>query len=452
VTTPPATLAHQWRALRSAPARSRRALVSAWAGFFVDMVDIYLPVVALAPALAYFHPSSLSTDQATLLFYATFAATLLGRPVGAVVFGHLADRHGRRRFTLVAIAGFSACTLLIGLLPGHAEWGFAAPVALVTLRFVDGIFLGGEYTSATPLAFEHCPRQARGLFGGLLMGAYACAYLAVSALVFLLLAVLPSAGADSGYVQWGWRVPFLLGGALGLVFLAYRAKVPESDLWTRSVPTRQPLRVLLTRGRRSGLGQVLLTMTGLWLVATSVVSIMPRLLATALHQSDSWITVVLMCAQVAVLGGFVLTGAISQQLGRRRTLVGGALVSGTAGLGLYFWMVAAGHRPWVLAILAVLTQTVVLGVWGVVTSYCNERFDTGVRASGFGTAYSLALVPAGFYGAYLGGLSTIMPTEYTQLVLLAVGALLAMVGAALGPETVWRDLAVGGPPSGPPAG
>ncbi|NPC44376.1 MFS transporter [Nocardioides sp. zg-1230] len=201
----------------------------------MDMVDIYLPVIALAPAIAYFQPETLAAGQAGTLFFVTFAATLLGRPVGALIFGHLADTIGRRRVTLASIAGFSVCTILIGLLPGHATWGLAAPAALIGLRFLDGIFLGGEYTAATPLAFEHCPPRARALFGGLLMSAYAAAYAAVSALVLVLLLVLP-AGA---YQAWGWRVPFLAGGLAGLVFLLWRTRVPESPLWEASAASRQ---------------------------------------------------------------------------------------------------------------------------------------------------------------------------------------------------------------------
>src|SRR5690242_675110 len=89
-------LAGQVRALRSAGRGSRRAMFSAWAGFYVDMFDVYLPIVALTPALVYFQPADLSTGQASALFYATFAATLMGRPLGAVIFGHFADTVGRR--------------------------------------------------------------------------------------------------------------------------------------------------------------------------------------------------------------------------------------------------------------------------------------------------------------------------------------------------------------------
>ncbi|HET6561636.1 MAG TPA: MFS transporter [Marmoricola sp.] len=425
----------QWRALRRTTGRARRALVSAWVGFYVDMVDIYLPVVALAPAIAYFQPGTLSSAEASLLFYTTFAATLMGRPLGAVLFGHFADTLGRRRLTLVSIAGFSACTTAIGLLPGYAAWGAAAPLTLVLLRFVDGVFLGGEYTSATPLAFEHCPPCARGLFGGVLMGAYALAYATISAGVLLLLAVMPAAA----YETYGWRVPFLLGGVLGFVFLGYRARVPESDLWRSTPKEPRPLGTLVTRFRRD-LAQVLLLMTGLWLVATSVVTVMPRLLTTELGRSDTWTTAVLLVSQLCVFCAFVGTGAASQLWGRRRTLVAGAVASVTVGMAAYVLVLSTGAGSWTLAWLVVATQVVVLAVWGTVTSYCTERFRTAVRCSGFGIAYSVAVLPASFYAVYMAALADVMPYRYTQLVLLGVGALLTVVGALLGPETADLDL------------
>ncbi|WP_344304805.1 MFS transporter [Nocardioides bigeumensis] len=453
--------AGQWRALRRTTGRQRRALGSSWVGFFVDMVDIYLPVIALAPAIAYFQPETLGAGEAGTLFFVTFAATLLGRPVGALVFGHLADTLGRRRVTIASIAGFSVCTILIGLLPGHADWGLAAPAALIGLRFLDGVFLGGEYTAATPLAFEHCPPRARGLFGGLLMSAYAAAYAAVSALVLVLLLLLP-AGA---YQAWGWRVPFLAGGLAGLVFLLWRTRVPESPLWQAAVASRQgyegcgdaggdpqasprqaPVQVLLSGASRRDFVQVLVLMVGLWLVATSVVSVLPQRLLAHVGQSPVWVTTVLLAAQPVVIGGFVAAGMTSQKVGRRRALALGATVSGTAGLACYVLALTLPVAGWLLAVLVVATEVTTLAVWGVVTSYLNERFATNVRATGFGMAYSLALVPASFYAFYLTGLTRLMPERLTQLVLLGVGSLMALAGAGWGPETRDVDLARAGSP------
>ena len=156
----------QLAALRTSSPRQRRAMISGWAGYWVDMVDVYLPLVALAPAIAYFQPSSMSADLASVLFIGTFAATMLGRPLGAILFGHWADRVGRRRLTLLSIAGFSSCTLAIGLLPGYAAWGVTAPVLLLALRFINGVSLA----ASTQLARRSRSSTARRVRGGCSVG------------------------------------------------------------------------------------------------------------------------------------------------------------------------------------------------------------------------------------------------------------------------------------------
>jgi MFS family permease len=430
----------QVAALRVANSRQRRAMVSGWAGYWIDMVDVYLPVVALAPAIAYFQPATVSADVASVLFIGTFAATMLGRPIGAVVFGQLADRLGRRRMTLLSVAGFSACTAAIGLLPGYASWGVVAPTLLIGLRFVNGIFLGGEYSAGTPLAFEHCPPRARGLLGGLMLGAYTLAYVFISLVVLAVLAFVPAGAPSSPYVQWGWRIPFLLGAALGIALLLFRARVPESDTWQRAAKTDRPLRTL-THGRlRRDLLQVLLLMTGLWLMSGSVVTVVPRLLLTEYDTSAVAVTWALLAANVVLFGTFVAVGMASQVLGRRRVLLAGAGVAVVLGLPLYAVVAAARIDVLWAFVLTAVVHVLVVGAWGAASSYCNERFPTAVRSSGFGIGYSLSVVLPSLSAFYLAGLGRVMPFEYTQLVLLVIGAAMLAAGAVRGPETASANL------------
>jgi MFS family permease len=416
-------------------------MLSAWTGFYVDMFDVYLPIVALGPALIYFQPAALSQEESRALFVATFVAALLGRPVGALIFGHLADTIGRRRLTLFSIAGFSVCTLLIGLLPGYATWGLAAPIALVLLRFIDGIFLGGEYTSATPLAFEHCPRPARGLYGGVLQGAFPIAFITISMFVLMVLQIMPAQGIESAYDQWGWRIPFLLGAALGFVFVAFRSKVPESDLWRSTPRVRHPLRELVRNPQRADFVQVFTLMTGLWFISISVVSVMPLLLLRDVGMTATMTTLTLLVAHLGVFAGKVTAGILGQRFGRRTVLIRGATLAGTVGLALYASLASLDAPSLAAGILVVLTHIMVVSIWGVATPYCNERFPTAIRASGFGVGYSASVIIPGLYALYMAGLSTLMPLRYTQLVLLAVGAGLVVFAAGRGPETSEVDLA-----------
>ena len=165
------------------------------------------------------------------------------------------------------------------------------------------------------------------------------------------------------------------------------------------------------------------------------------MLTTVLGWSATQVTGVLLVAQLGVFAGFVATGTWGQSHGRRRALVARAGVSATVGLGVYGAVLSGRLTGMSLVVAVVAAEVLILAVWGVVTSYCTERFITAVRASGFGIGYSLALVPASFYVYYLAGLDALMPYRYTPLVLLAVGGLLAVAGALSGPETRDTDLA-----------
>jgi len=131
--------------------RSRNATLGAFLGFFVDMFDIYLPIVALAPAIGYFVAGTLSSSDRSLVTSLIFVATLVGRPIGAFVFGYYADRIGRKRATITALSGCGVLTIIIAVLPGYQQWGSLSLVLFIALRFVVGIFVGGEYTAASPL-------------------------------------------------------------------------------------------------------------------------------------------------------------------------------------------------------------------------------------------------------------------------------------------------------------
>jgi len=196
--------------------------------YFVDQFDIYLPIVVLAPATAYFQSAALDPGTSAILTALVFASTLIARPLGAAVFGHFADTTGRKKTTLVAVAGFGVTTLLIACLPGYATIGLWSVGLLIGLRFVDGFFLGGEYTTAVPLAMEWSPRHRRGLIGGVITCTSPGAYALIAAITLVLLQIVPAGGPDSAYAQWGWRIPFVVGALLAVVlFRQYQREVEE---------------------------------------------------------------------------------------------------------------------------------------------------------------------------------------------------------------------------------
>jgi MFS family permease len=418
--------------------RAKHAIRGAWFGFFVDMFDIYLPIVVLAPALIYFVAPEMGTLEKSVVSGTIFAATLLGRPIGSVIFGHFADSIGRKRTTIISVSGFGVVTLLMALLPSYQQWGIAAVIILIVLRLVDGVFLGGEYTSANPLAMEYSPKEKRGFYSALIMSGYPLAFATISAITTVLLLFIPAGDINSPYVQWGWRIPFVIGSLLAFALVFYYVYfVDESELFEESGGGGSPLRQLFTeRENLLSFLQVFVLMTGFWLTLQTISAILPGLLGSPVGLSQTNTTITLVVANVVLVGGYIASGVISQRVGRRPFLIATGLIAAVVGTFLYYLLLSAPPQNLFLVILLTTIITLlIVSPWGLTTAYINERFQTGIRASAFGIGYSLAVVLPSLYAYYQAGLAAFMPFEYTVLVLVVVGGLLMVVGAVWGPET-----------------
>jgi len=339
-------------------------------------------------------------------------------------------------------------TFLIGLLPGYATLGYGAIALLILARLVDGVFMGGEYTSANPLAMEACPKRLRGFVGGFIQAAYPVAYIAISITVILMLGLLSSKGLNSPYVQWGWRIPFFFGGLLGVAFLFYYVRVKESTAWevakSKGEATKAPLKQLFAGQNFRNLAQVFILMTGMWLAVQTVISAMPVFLITVLKQPAASVTRGLLISNVFLTIGYIVVALLGQKYGRRLMLIVSGFWTLILGTICYYLVIAnvLSKGSFVLTIVfATITLTLTIAPWGIVTSYINERFPTGVRASGFGIGYSLAVIIPSFYSFFLLGLAKLMPYQYTVLVLLVLAGAFQIVGAWMGPETRDVDLA-----------
>ncbi|GAA5136908.1 MFS transporter [Alloalcanivorax gelatiniphagus] len=427
---------------------SRKATLGAQVGLFIDMFDVYLPIIALAPAAMYFQPEGLSEGQGRLLTSAIFASTLLGRPLGALIFGHISDRSGRRRTTIFSLVGFGLCTLMIGFLPGHQAVGMFGIAALIALRFLDGVFLGGQYTAATPLALEQSPKSRRGFNGALIMTGFPLAYCAIALLTFSLLLVIPSGSLDSAYTQWGWRIPFVIGGVMALAWAFwYSRHVDESDAWIANKPkegSASPVAELFRGDNLRGFIQVFVLMSGIWMSFNMIGAVLPATLRLQGGLSDTRATMVLVVAYATLVPAYLIAGTLGQRFGRRRFfLVQGPLTTVLA--PVLFWLIASERVVSVgaIALTTIALVVTVVSVYCVASTYIIERFHVGVRSSGYGLGYTTAVILPAFYATYQAGLENFMPYQYTPLVLISLGGLLISIGAAIGPETKDVDL---GPP------
>jgi MFS family permease len=403
----------------------------------VDSYDIYLPALVLPAAMAYFEPATLSPSIRVTLITITFAVTLLARPIGGPLFGNLSDTIGRRRTTLITTAGFTVVTLLIGLLPGYATWGYGSIGALIFLRLIGGVFLGGGYAGPVPLAMERSPAHLRGLIGGLIAAGAPLAIIFINIVELFGLHNMQRAA----FIQWGWRIPFFFGGLLGVAYFIYYSRVPELSTGARpqrGAKPKQPLMQLLSRGNLGGLLQAFLLMTGMWFAAQIVLSFLPSLLIGVLHQPATDVSTLEVVVNVLAVGGMVAYAVISQRIGRRRTLIASGLsvaIGATASFILMVHFAEARSSFIVVAVFGSIAFLLANAPLGCIVVYLNERFGTGVRASGYSTAYTVALILPGLYSFWLLALRGLVPFQYTGAILIALGGLLFALGSYLGPET-----------------
>jgi MFS family permease len=416
---------------------TRRAVGAACFGFFVDMFDVYLPITTLVPALVYFTPTGLSSTSQATIFYLIFSATLIGRPIGALIFGYFGDSLGRRRTILISVACLSIVGLMIAALQGNAAWGGFSIAALIALRLINGIFVGGEYTTANPLAMEYSPKDKRGLYGALIHIGYPIALVCTALLTTLMLRVAPAGDASSAYAMWGWRVPFLIGSFLsGTLFFYYYWLVPESELWRAATKSTAPLKELFHGANLRRLGQLCVVMTGAWLTLNATIGTLSGMIHTVLGVKSAGVTIGILLGSAIAAVLYPFMGQLSQKFGRRTIISAiGFLNAVPVSLG-YYALISLGYRdPFMLVFLVAFIMVPSLAIWAVHTPYLAESFHTSIRSCGYGVSLSLPAIIPGFYSLFMLGLSKLIPYEYTPIVLLALGGILVSLGALCGIET-----------------
>jgi MFS family permease len=417
---------------------AKRSIIGGIISLLIDSYDIYVPAFILPAAMNYFEPSTMAATTKVTLVSVIFTVTLLARPVGGPIFGHLGDKIGRKRVTMICGAGFTVTTLVIACLPGYGTLGYGALVALIVLRFVDGVFLGGGYAGPVPLAIERSPARLRGLVGGVVSAGAPVAIIFISVVQLTALNQI----APAGYQSWGWRLPFFFGVLLGLGYLFYYARVPEVDVEALAKDRksqRAPLLELFSGPNFRNLLQVFLLMTGMWFAAQMMLSFLPGLLIGVLHQNASDVSTMEIVANVMTVIAMIGVAALSQRVGRRVTLIASAAAVIVIASLAYAFMVAlanrgAGFVP--VAVLAIVAFICVNAPLGCIVVYLNERFGKGIRSSGYGTAYTVSLILPSLYSVWIGLLQHVMPYDYAPLVLVVLGGVLFAAGAWIGPETV----------------
>lgn len=359
------------------------------------------------------------------------------RPVGGIVFGRLGDRLGRVRMMVVTVVTMGACTMLIGLVPTYQHIGIAATVLLVAARLGQGLSMGGETSGAYSFLLESAPEGKRARWLG--YGA-AMAFLP-AAVVGMFIVGLRSAMGDDAFQEWGWRIPFLLGGLLGLIGLLLRARLtdPEEFVEARKAEhVKDPLRAVFRTQRRSMLNAGFLSsVNGLVTYALNGYLYTYLITVVGLGQIPA-----LLVTSAGIAGGAILypvTGALADHYGRKPLLIAGTLWT-AAGIYPAFALASSGSvaaafgTAFILMIGTALTTTPQFAVQA-------ELFPTSMRYSGHAIATNLGNALFGGTVALVSGVlvsatgSAVAPAFYIMGV-----SIFALVVVLFTPETKDFDL------------
>ncbi|MDN5704770.1 MAG: MFS transporter [Yaniella sp.] len=408
---------------RQLPPAGRSALKAGVVGNWVDNLHVFLPALALIPALPTLAGPGAHLGSGAMVV----VAMLLGRPVGGLVFGRLSDRLGRTVTTRWAIAGTALCTGLIAVMPGYEVLGIWTMVFLLMLRFIGGVFVAGEYSAAIPLAMEWSPANRRSTASGAILS---MAPWAQGSVAFGTAGLLAFLGTDT-YAQWGWRVLF---GAAALasvgMFIYYWRHVVDQHVPTKSAA--EPLMNLLTGSYARRFWSAFVMMTGLWLLTQVTVLILPsQLIGAGLMEGHA--AIIMGVASVFQALFMVVAGVLADVWGRRRLLVTWGVIALFGGPLLYT-IIISGPGATAMYFLAAGLQISTVAAYGPVAAYLSELFPASLRSAGYGSAYSISLVLPALYPFYLPAVQQIVGEQPAIIGMLLIGAVLLIAGAMLGPR------------------
>jgi MHS family proline/betaine transporter-like MFS transporter len=374
----------------------RKALGGTIVGNTMEWYDVgvfgYL-ITTMGPV---FLPEADKTVQ-NLFLLGTFAATFIARPLGGVFFGWLGDKIGRQRVLAMTLIIMAASTFVVGLLPGYAVLGIWAAVLLVVTKLIQGFSTGGEYAGATTFVCEHAPDARRGYFASFLdLGSY-MGFAMGAALVTLLQVTLGSDVMEA----WGWRIPFLIAGPLGLVAIYFRMKIEESPTFQASLDAQAsgearadsaaaakgPVAIIASHWQSILLAMILVAAANI--VGYALTSYMPTYLTSTMGYDELHGTLLTIPILVAMSAAIPLTGRLSDRIGRRPVLWIGSL--GTVVLAVpAFLLIGVGEIWSTLLGLALVAFPLTFYVANL-ASALPALFPTASRYGAMGIAYNFAV-------------------------------------------------------------
>jgi len=394
-------------------ARARKVVFACFLGWALDAFDFFIMVFVFSAVASTFSTSITSVTIAITL-------TLAMRPVGAFIFGRMADHYGRRPALMICIMSYSVLGFLSGLAP--TLWSF------LVLRALFGIAMGGEWGIGSSLTMETIPARWRGWVSGLLQAGYPTGYFLATLAYFVFEPLV------------GWRGLFMIGAVPALLVLYIRRNVPESPDWiAQQKSPRLPIGTVLRKHLGLTVYAVVLMMAFTFL-AHGTQNIYPNIFLGVQHGFDkATITIIALVYNAGAIIGSLSFGALSQRIGRRRVII---LAASLVIPIIPLW--AFSNSPVWLGVGAFLMQICVQGAWGVIPAHLNELSPPTIRGTFPGFVYQLGNLLASYVVTLQAVIGEAMGNDY-RWALAGVAGLAAMMIISLiafGPEA--RNVRMGG--------
>jgi MFS family permease len=384
------------------PAQTTRATTAAVAGTVFEWFDFFLYGSLVAVFGRHFFPPGNET-AGLLAALAAFGAGWVVRPLGAIVFGRMGDRIGRKKTFLVTISLMGGATVLIGLLPTYAQIGLWASALLVLLRLVQGFAVGGEFGGAATYVAEHAPPGRRALYTSLIQGTGTAGLL----LALLVIAAVRFAVGAEAFEAWGWRIPFLCSILLLALSIWVRLSLGESPLFARERDagrlSRAPLReAFFTPSHRRSMGLALVTLTMAQGVVWSTGQYFPLVFLQSTLELDVGTTSWLMaCVLLLTAPLFPLAGHLADRIGRRPVVITGFVLAALGIMPIFHGLGAAVQPEFsfgaALGWLMLMAIPVAL-TCAPASAYLVELFPTRIRYTAMGLPYHLG---NGWFGGFM---------------------------------------------------
>ena len=427
-----------------------RAVIASTVGTSIEWYDFFLYSTATGLVFAkLFFPKS-DPAVATLNVFLIYAVGFVARPIGAAIFGHYGDRIGRKATLIATLLLMGLATFAIGFVPSYASIGIWGAVLLTALRFVQGVGVGGEWGGSVLLSMEWGHRGRRGLIAswpqfGVPVGLF---------LANLALLIMSNVAGPSGFLTWGWRVPFYLSIVLVAVGLYIRLGILETPLFARLVAQqrieRAPVSAVIRRNWREIIQSALLRLSeqAPFYIFTAYVFTYGT---EVLKQSRNFVLYAVLAASVLSFFSIPLFGYLSDRLGRKRVYMAGVAIMGVWGF-VYFGLLDT--KVAVLMFLAIFVSLIPHDLqYGPQAALIAESYTGRLRYSGASLGYQLASVIAGgpapviaaalyggatFFGVKVGGYKTSLAIAWYILVC----AVISFIAAATVKDRSKQDISI----------